>query len=378
MPDFNSRFKGFWTDDADAEQQLEKMRADGTVTASEAELLLQFIRDGYVVIPNAISHELADQLANEMANVHQTPEKFVARGERQNYSYATEEVTHSKFIRLIDYYVNSALARKAIFSPSIARILQLVFQRPVMAFQSLSFKVGSQQAIHQDGAYVVLSEPVQFAASWIALEDVQEGTGELIYYPGSHRYPDFLFSGAYKHFKPARDGQEQLQASLKNLHDEAKRLNLTLKSFIPKKGDALIWAADLAHGGSRITNTAATRKSLVTHYCPADVLPNYAKETTIFYKKQSTYPNCYYSARHYDLRPDDLRPNDLRPNNLNTDKKVSAADTEKKSSSIVSNIIRKIWPRNDSTAIEKQDQPEEPQELLNLAPDIVRQIERNG
>jgi len=326
MPDFNSRFKGFWTDTVDAEFDLKKMLADATVTAQEAELLSQFIRDGYVVIPNAISTQLADQIAHEMANVHNTPEKFVARAERQNYSYATEAVVQSKFIRLIDYYVNSSLAREAIFSPMIARILQLIFQRPVMAFQSLSFKVGSQQAIHQDGAYVVLSEPAQFAASWIALEDVQEGTGELIYYPGSHRYPDFLFSGQYKHFKPARDGQEQLQASLKNLHDQAKHMNLQLKSFLPKKGDALIWAADLAHGGSRISNPHATRQSLVTHYCPVDVLPNYAKETPIFHKKESGYPGCYYSARHYDLRPNASTPN----------------------------------------------------ELLNLAPDIVRQIERNA
>jgi phytanoyl-CoA hydroxylase len=303
MPDFNSRFKGFWTDHVDAEEHLEQMRTAGQVTLQEAEQLLHFIRDGYVVIPNAISTQLADQIAHEMANVHQNAENFVARTERQNYSYASKEVTQSRFVRLIDYYVNSSLAREAIFSPAIARILQLIFERQVMAFQSLSFNVGSQQAIHQDGAYVVLSEPVQFAASWIALEDVQEGTGELIYYPGSHRYPDFLFSDEYKHWKPARDGEEQLQASLKNLHEQAKRMNLSLKSFLPKKGDALIWAADLAHGGSSITNPNATRKSLVTHYCPADVLPNYAKETNIFYKKESIYPDCHYSARHYDLRP---------------------------------------------------------------------------
>jgi len=368
MPDFNSRFKGFWTDEVDAERQLEKMRADGTVTAKEAELLLQYIRDGYAVIPNAISSQLADQIADEMAHVSRTPEKFVARGERNNYSYATEEVTQSKFVRLIDYYVNSALARQAIFSPPIARFLQLVFQRPAMAFQSLSFNVGSQQAIHQDGAYVVLSEPCQFAASWIALEDVQEGTGELIYYPGSHRYPDFLFSGEYKHFKPARDGQEQLQASLKNLHDEAKRMNLSLQSFLPKKGDALIWAADLAHGGSRITDPIATRKSLVTHYCPDNVLPNYAKETPIFYKKASAYPGCYYSARHYDLRP----------MNQDNNTKQSTAMTLEKLPNPLAKVIHQLTKLGTKIPSTPEITPEPAQELLDLAPDIIRQIEKNS
>ena len=303
MPDFNSRFKGFWTDHVDAEEHLEQMRTAGQVTLQEAEQLLHFIRDGYVVIPNAISTQLADQIAHEMANVHQNAENFVARTERQNYSYASKEVTQSRFVRLIDYYVNSSLAREAIFSPAIARILQLIFERQVMAFQSLSFNVGSQQAIHQDGAYVVLSEPVQFAASWIALEDVQEGTGELEYYPGSHRFPDFLFSGEYKHWQPARDGQDQLQAFLAFLNEEAERRGIAKSYFRPKKGDALIWAADLAHGGSRISNAQATRRSLVTHYCPEDVLPNYAKDIKFFHKKASGTPECFYSARHYDLRP---------------------------------------------------------------------------
>ena len=78
-----------------------------------------------------------------------------------------------------------------------------------MAFQTLYFRYGSQQAIHQDPAYVVIDEPMKLCASWLALEDVKPGSGELIYYPGSHLNSDFLFSGEHKHWKGSRDGAEQ-------------------------------------------------------------------------------------------------------------------------------------------------------------------------
>lgn len=303
MADYDSRFKGFWTDSPDAAQQVDTRLQAGDITPEEAEQLRHFIRDGYVVIPAAISPDLADGIAHEMQHVYEHGDKFVARTERQGYNLATKDVVESRFMRLIDYYVNSALAREAAFCSKITRFLQLVFDRGVMAFQSLSFTVGSQQHMHQDGAYVVLSEPLQFAASWIALQDVEEGTGELEYFPGSHRWPDFLFSGEFKHWKPARDGQEQLHAYYAYLHEVAEKRGVQAQCFRPKKGDALIWAADLAHGGSRITKPEATRRSLVTHYCPDDVLPNYARETKIFYKKPAGIENCFYSARHYDLRP---------------------------------------------------------------------------
>lgn len=46
------------------------------------------------------------------------------------------------------------------------------------------------------------------------------------------------------------------------------RMGLEQKTFRPRKGDVLIWSADLVHGGSPVTDPSLTRKSLVGHYCP--------------------------------------------------------------------------------------------------------------
>jgi ectoine hydroxylase-related dioxygenase (phytanoyl-CoA dioxygenase family) len=48
--------------------------------------------------------------------------------------------------------------------------------------------------------------------------------------------------------------------------------DLQLKKFLPKKGDMLIWHANLLHGGSPITKPNKTRKSMVAHYFAKGVL----------------------------------------------------------------------------------------------------------
>jgi hypothetical protein len=51
--------------------------------------------------------------------------------------------------------------------------------------------------------------------------------------------------------------------------------NLTLngRKRSAATGDVLIRGADTIHGGSEILDPAATRRSLVAHYCPIDVSP---------------------------------------------------------------------------------------------------------
>ena len=74
---------------------------------------------------------------------------------------------------------------------------------------------------------------------------------------------------AYRH-DPEEDPSSQ------RLHSMAKEAGLQKDRFLAKKGDVLIWSASLMHGGSPVESPIRTRKSLVTHYCPADLQPMYA------------------------------------------------------------------------------------------------------
>ena len=54
---------------------------------------------------------------------------------------------------------------------------KIVLRRTALLFQSLSFIKGSNQGIHQDTAYVVTDQPMKLIATWIALEDINPGSG---------------------------------------------------------------------------------------------------------------------------------------------------------------------------------------------------------
>ena len=84
--------------------------------------------------------------------------------------------------KLLDVFSRAASARAAAAATPILKFLTAVFEEHPHAFQQLHFTMGSQQPIHKDTAYVKIdSNPMAIAASWIALEDIVPGTGELEY-----------------------------------------------------------------------------------------------------------------------------------------------------------------------------------------------------
>lgn len=165
-------------------------------------------------------------------------------------------------MRAVDVYAYYESARRALFSDRIVEFLRAIFNDSPLLFQSLTFERGSQQPLHQDTGFVVVSSPLEFAASWIALEDIQPGSGELTFIDGSHRLSEYLFSGKYKHWNAKRDGDQQHADWHDQLHANATRLGLEQKTFLASKGDVLIWAADLAHGGSAVTDPSLTSQEL--------------------------------------------------------------------------------------------------------------------
>ena len=277
-PSFRSKFGGCWTDLSNAPDIVAGKLALGEITEHEAALLTGFIENGYVILRGAVEHELIDQLQSDVA-------KLTAEGNEAAWVDCLEKgrstVRHlapgdgaaqGKMLKLLDLYSFLPSAREVIFSPATIRFLQLVFSRPPVAFQSLYFYNGSQQPVHRDTAFVRVSSPMEFAASWTALEDIQSGSGELVYYPGSQSYPEYLFEGQYKWIAPGVPEHNQFYEHL-NRHDAENPKGE--RKFLANKGDTLIWSSDLAHGGGPVDDPAKTRKSLVAHYCPNNTYPMY-------------------------------------------------------------------------------------------------------
>jgi phytanoyl-CoA hydroxylase len=308
--------KILWIDLPDAEEILEiRRKKEPTIDRNYSQLHF-FIKNGYVILEGAVSGSKIDTYLEDFENALSVETDLLASvlkigPEDKSIIPAHLATKRAPLTKYLDTYWIIPSALPLVFNRRTQEFLSIIFSDLPYAFQGLHFETGSTQAIHQDTAYVVCEYPKSLAASWCALEDVKAGSGELIYYEGSHRLPDWFYSKKYKHFNHERDDHQEHLDHLAFLKTESDRRGYPLKRFLPKKGDVLIWAADLAHGGAEIKNTSLTRKSLVTHFCPSSIKPHYlqylpaARQVTRDYGDLGKASTFYYeleNARQLDLK----------------------------------------------------------------------------
>lgn len=144
-------------------------------------------------------------------------------------------------------------------------LLSKLYGRKAFPFQTLNFPVGTQQDVHSDSIHFS-SLPERFMCGvWLAMEDVEAGAGPLFYVPGSHRWPILsnAMIGRRGHGSSRDSAQEPFGPGWRALCEAHQTESET---FLAKKGQALIWCANLLHGGSLQTDATLTRWSQVTHY----------------------------------------------------------------------------------------------------------------
>jgi hypothetical protein len=299
--DYHSRFGGMWIDRSDWEASLSERCRNRSVSGEEAALVRRFVADGYIILPQAAPLEAIDAFQAAIAR------GFTQGNPALRYQAHGSQITRPLDgpvdrlgTRVVDSFVVLPEALDLFSSPRLLRFLTLIFDADPLLFQSLSFDQGSQQGLHQDTAYVVVNEPMQLAACWIALQDVQPGSGELVYLPGSHRYPDFDFGFGKKHWRGEPEDGPIHGAWSEWIVQQAAQRGISRQSFLARKGDILIWHADLAHGGAPVTDPTLTRRSLVGHFCPSTCRPNYfdtgSRRTTVRHRGKLAY-----ASDHYDL-----------------------------------------------------------------------------
>jgi hypothetical protein len=268
--------EGLWVDRDDFLVEAIRRREKGRLSLSQFYHCVEFAVKGYTILEGAVRHELVDRINADIDAIWARGDTGARIETYQDGGTLRMVPARPEFKggpnKLLDLYVFSAAAREAVFSPVLGGFLTALFDEPATAFQSLSFLIGSEQPIHKDTAFVPVDPPLKLAASWMALQDVSPGTGELEYFVGSHRDSHYLFG---KETKCAHSYEHEIGNYLQSLQDDARVHGHEKGSFLARKGDVLVWHADLAHGGAKIRDPAATRKSLVTHYCPRSAKPVY-------------------------------------------------------------------------------------------------------
>jgi len=167
-------------------------------------------------------------------------------------------------LRLQDAWPYNEDIRSIAVNARILDILGKLYGRRAIPFQTLNFPVGTQQHYHTDSVHFS-SLPERFMCGvWLALEDIDEDNGPLVYYPGSHQWPIFTNEHIGKLIK---DGDRFSQDAFEDLWQKLVETHgVKPQTFLARKGQALIWLANLLHGGDRQKDAERTRWSQVTHY----------------------------------------------------------------------------------------------------------------
>lgn len=167
--------------------------------------------------------------------------------------------------RIQDAWQSDEAVKEIACNGAIMNLLRTVYGRKVFPFQTLNFPIGTEQHFHSDAVHFN-SRPERFMCGvWVALEDIDEDNGPLLYYRGSHTWPIYTTDQLGVNFAGLE--KEPEQALYEPLwEDLVAASGIEPQTFHAKKGQCLIWAANLLHGGMPHLDKSRTRWSQVTHY----------------------------------------------------------------------------------------------------------------
>lgn len=239
-----------------------------------------FLAEGYLVLEGYLDPDSCQAITSEA-------ERF----------YAERGVAPDRAERTMNFHQESPTARRVLRDPALAATLSRLLGARAQFLQSIYFNRGSQQQSHTDYMYMGTDPELQLCGIWLACEDVTPDAGPLFYYPGSHRLPSETVEQRYARRMPSlaaeiQANSESLRAFyrdrialtgeslevcvffdewLAEIEARLKQDGFERVTFLPRRGDLMIWHANLVHGGLPVTDPAATRRSLVAHYLTRSV-----------------------------------------------------------------------------------------------------------
>jgi hypothetical protein len=203
---------------------------------------------GYLQLPHFLPDELVDRYCAKMQADGAVPGGF--RGP-QSYLQVEE-------------------MRDLCCYPPLVRKIEEVIPTPMAANLALTGWQSTTRTWHQDD---YLNPPYMngwYVAVWMALADIDPDCGVFEFVPGSHRWP--LMRGEKIRTKLPPEKQDGMwprygEEMVTPLFDaKIAESGLTIKKFLAKKGDVLIWHARLAHRGSLPKVPGMLRPALIVHY----------------------------------------------------------------------------------------------------------------
>jgi hypothetical protein len=221
---------------------------------SEKDMLRKYNKDGYLVIDLELTE---DFINNHIASILTEIDKFPTQDKRYHYSDAP---------RVFEAWKTNKYVLELANHPKVLSTLELLYGKRAAPFQTINFIKGSNQPLHQDSIHFYTQPERWMVGTWVALEDMTESNGTLEIVPASHKLPHYTFQQLNLptvSFGEQFENYTEYEYFLTQLIDA---LNLKKKMWLGKKGQAIIWASNLLHGGAPVLDQSLTRYSQATHY----------------------------------------------------------------------------------------------------------------
>ena len=165
-------------------------------------------------------------------------------------------------------YMDHQALRALCCDGELAQVLRSLTGDDMAVNLNLTTWLSTERDWHADS---YLNEPEVgdwYAAVWIALDDIHPDSGVFQYVPGSHRWPQ-ITRYTIERFVDLEDPMWPKHSELlltPLFTEEIRRRWAPVVSYVPQKGDLLIWHGRLLHRGSKPACQGIARPALIAHY----------------------------------------------------------------------------------------------------------------
>ena len=227
-------------------------------TNEQKQICTQFFEKGYVIIDLNLKNKDYLNINNDVNDINK---KKLGKIQAEHFQY-------NKYPRLFEGWKQSKNIRKLAVNNKILDTLKLLYNKTPIPFSTINFIKGSNQPLHSDCIHFNTIPFKWMSGVWVALEDTNKYNGTLRVIPGSHKWDIYDYNCLqFENIDLIENGEKINYRKYEKFIEmliESKKAEETIIEL--KKGQALIWAANLLHGGIPIYDKNLTRKTQVTHY----------------------------------------------------------------------------------------------------------------
>ncbi|CAH1364776.1 unnamed protein product [Tenebrio molitor] len=224
----------------------------------------QFYEDnGYILIKNNVSHAFLDELKDRFIDICEGRVDTGGMTVMKDPSLKDKGVKGEYLINKIQEFLYDDVLFKYCTYPAVVDVIESIIGPNITGANSMlinkppnSHPGASSHPMHQDLHYFPYRPAERIAASWTAMERIDESNGCLYVVPGTHK------GQLYNHIYPD-DYKNKLYHGVQGL-DHLKKVYV-----IMEKGDTVFFHPLLLHG-SGPNRTKGFRKAISCHYADSN------------------------------------------------------------------------------------------------------------